>query len=329
MSETTFNGTTADDRVLPFQVEQTGVRGRMVRLGELVDDILTRHDYPVPVGQLLGEALALTALLGEALKFEGTLTLQTQGDGPVALLVTTFTTPGGLRGYAQVDEDAYTALEASGADLDTAALMGKGHFALTIDPKRDMDRYQGIVALDGTGLAEAAHEYFRQSEQIATSIKLAVGQIESAGAGAVWRAGGIMIQHLAADGGIQDEKEREARINAGEAKTVLTDGGEDVEEAWGRAAILLGTAEDHELLDPMVAPEQLLFRLYHEDGVRVYEPLALNRQCRCSQERSRNILRSFPLEDIQDMAEDGKLTVKCEFCNEVYDFDAETLDPLD
>jgi len=328
MTEAQRHTITHDDHVLPFQVEKTGVRGRMVRLGDLVNDILTRHDYPVPVSRLLGEALALAALLGEALKFDGTLTIQAQGNGPVGLLVTTFTSPGAMRGYAQVDEKMYAALEAAEDDISTGALLGKGHLALTIDPGGDMDRYQGIVALHGTGLTEAAHEYFRQSEQIATSIKLAVGQIASAGEGPIWRAGGIMIQHLAADGGIQDEREREARIQAGEIEETLTESGEDVEEAWNRAAILLETTEDHELLDPMVAPEQLLFRLYHEDGVRVYEPRALSRVCRCSQDRSQGILRSFPIENLREMAEDGRLSVKCEFCNEVYDFDAETLEPL-
>lgn len=318
-----------DDLVLPFQVEETGVRGRLVRLGDLVNDVLTRHDYPAPVSRLLGEALALTALLGESLKFDGTLIVQAQGSGPVSLLVTNFTSPGGMRGFAQVDPETYAALEQSGVELNTGTLLGKGHLALTIDPGGDMDRYQGIVALHGESLAEAAHEYFRQSEQIATSIKLSVGRIEVAGEGPKWRAGGIMIQHLAVEGGIQDEREREARLNAGELKKVLTAGGEDVEEAWNRAAILLGTAEDHELLDPLVAPEQLLFRLYHEDGVRVYEPRDLTRVCRCSLERSQDILRSFPIEELREMADDGRLTVKCEFCNETYDFDAQTLDPIE
>jgi len=329
MNERPGEFSSSDDRVLPFQVEQTGVRGRIVRLGDLVDDILTRHDYPEAVSRVLGEALALTALLGESLKFEGVLTVQAQGDGPVGLLVTSFTSPGALRGFAQVDANMYGLLESSGAPLTTGTLLGKGHLALTIDPGGDMDRYQGIVALHGESLAEAAHEYFRQSEQIATSIKLAVGRIEAAGEGPAWRAGGIMIQHLAAEGGIQDEREREARLKAGELKPALTDGGEDVEEAWSRAAILLDTVEDHELLDPMVPPEELLYRLYHEDGVRVYEARGLSRECRCSQTRSQNILKSFPHEELKEMAEDGKLSVKCEFCNETYEFDAETLDPVD
>ncbi len=318
---------TGDDLVLPFQVEQTGVRGRVVRLGELVDDILTRHEYPALVSELLGEALALAALLGESLKFDGTLTIQAQGDGPVGLLVTSFTSPGGMRGFAQVDGPAFDAFVAANPDASPAMLLGKGHLALTIDPASDLERYQGIVALWGESLTDAAHEYFRQSEQIATSIKLAVGQVENAGEEATWRAGGIMVQHLAAEGGIQDEAERAARIKAGESKA-LSPGGEDVEEAWARAEILLATTKDHELLDPLVSPEQLLYRLFHEDGVRVFEARELTRQCRCSEERSQSILKSFTVDEVKEMVVDGQLSVRCEFCNQTYYFDPTTLEAV-
>ncbi len=317
-----------DDLVLPFRVETTGVRGRIVRLGPMVDDILTRHDYPEPVSRLLGEALALTALLGEALKFEGTLTIQAQGKGPVGLLVTSFTTPGGMRGFAQVDDESYSEFVEAKPDPSSAELLGKGHLALTIEPEGDMDRYQGIVALKGESLSEAAHEYFRQSEQIATSVKLAVGRVATAEAGSQWRAGGLMIQHLAAEGGIRDEAEREAQIAAGEDIELLTPGGEDVEEAWNRAVTLMETAEDHEMLDPLLSPENLLYRLFHEDGVRVYEPRGVERVCKCSSERSHGLLKSFADQDIGSMVEDGKLRVTCEFCSETYLFDPETLEPV-
>lgn len=315
-----------DDLVLPFQIEATGVRGRIVRLGPLVQDVLTRHAYPEPVARLLGEALSLVALLGVSLKFDGTLVLQTQGDGPVGLLVANFTSPGGIRGYAQVDHEALAALgdKADGA----GALLGKGHLALTIDPGGDMDRYQGIVALQGQSLSDAAHEYFQQSEQIATSIKLAVGSVAT-GAEPAWRAGGIMIQHLAVEGGIVDEREREARAEARQRDDLAAAQGEEAEEEWARAVALLETTEDHELLDPTVAPETLLYRLFHEDGVRVFDHHDVERVCRCSMERSRGILKSFPKEEISDMAEDGLLRVRCEFCNSEYAFDPETLEPRD
>lgn len=315
-----------DDIVLPFQIEATGVRGRVARLGPLVDDVLTRHAYPEPVGRMLGEALTLAGLLGVSLKFEGSLILQTQSDGPVGLMVASYTSPGGLRGYAQVDREAFDALAPQ--NHDAAHLLGKGHLALTIDPGGDMDRYQGIVALDGTSLAEAAHEYFRQSEQIATSIKLAVGTIDT-GAGSQWRAGGIMIQHLAVEGGIVDEREARARAEAEEKQAQLTEAGEPVENAWERATVLLDTAEDHELLDPTLAPETLLYRLFHEDGVRVFDHHDMERVCRCSADRSRGILKSFPSDDIAEMVEDGLLRVRCEFCNTEYAFDPDTLDEVE
>ncbi len=309
----------SDDLVLPFQIETTGVRGRVARLGPLVEDILTRHAYPDPVARLLGEALALVALLGVSLKFNGTLVLQTQCDGPVSLLVASFTSPGGIRGFAQFDEAALKALEddAQGA----GRLLGNGHLALTIDPGGEMDRYQGIVALKGQSLADAAHEYFRQSEQIATAIKLSVGSVATSD-GQAWRAGGIMIQHLAVEGGIIDERERAARAEAeGGVNT-------DAEEAWGRAVALLQTTEDHELLDPTLTPQELLYRLFHEDGVRVFEAHPVARVCRCSVSRSRGILKSFPAEEKSDMIEEGLLRVRCEFCNSEYCFDPDTLEPV-
>lgn len=314
-----------DDLVLPFQIEATGVRGRIVRLGPLVEDVLNRHAYPEPVARLLGEALALVALLGVSLKFDGTLVLQTQGDGPVGLLVANYTSPGGIRGFAQVDHEALSAL---GDSADGAgALLGKGHLALTIDPGGDMDRYQGIVALTGQSLSDAAHEYFQQSEQIATSIKLSIGTVANGG-GETWRAGGIMIQHLAVEGGIVDEREREARAEA-RARDDMSGRDDSAEEEWGRAVALLETTEDHELLDPLVAPETLLYRLFHEDGVRIFEAHDMERVCRCSMERSRGLLRSFPQEEFADMIEEGLLRVRCEFCNTEYAFDPETLEPQD
>jgi len=329
MSETINQEDVQDDMVLPFQVETTGVRGRIVRLGPLVDDILNRHDYPEPVSRLLGEALALTALLGEALKFEGTLTIQAQGDGVVSVMVTSFTTPGGLRGFAQIDQSAYG--EALKGDLNPSSvdLLGKGHLALTIDPEGDMKRYQGIVALHGESLAEAAHEYFRQSEQIATLVKLSVGRVKTADNDGQWRAGGLMIQHLAVEGGHQDEKEREARLKSEDGIAVLTPGGEDVEEAWARASALTETTEDHEMLDPLLSPEQLLYRLFHEDGVRVYDPLPLKRVCKCSSEKSQDLLKSFVDQDITSMVVNGRVEVTCEFCSSTYLFDPETLDQIE
>ncbi len=311
-----------DDLVQPFQIEGLGIRGRVIRLGPLVDKVLTRHNYPEPVSRMLGEALALTAMIGSALKFKGRFTLQTNGKGPVSMLVADFWTAedngvGHLRGYALMDDERLAESIAAGR-VSTADLLGEGHLAMTIDQGADMERYQGIVELGAGGLSAAAHEYFASSEQIATRIRLAAGplfQREADGhAGTTWRAGAIMIQHIARDGGLTGHRETE------DAKPPT-----DEEENWNRASILLGTVEDHELLDPALASTRLLYRLFHEDGVRVYDPSDVAFGCHCSRERMGSVIRSFGVEEIDDMAEDGVIEATCEFCSEVYLFAADEL----
>jgi len=317
-------GQSGDDIVLPFQIEGLNVRGRVVRLGALVDRVLSSHAYPEPVSRVLGEALALTSMLGTALKFSGRLTLQTQGDGPLSTLVADYETDetgearGRLRGHAIFDEARLADYLAQGR-TGAGALLGTGYLAMTIDQGVDMERYQGIVALNSEGLAASAHEYFANSEQIATRIRLASGSLyrrDVAGHGASsWRAGAIMVQHLAEDGGLTGHHEDEDQSRP------LT----DEEENWNRAAILLDTVEDHELLDPDLAPQRLLFRLFHEDGVRAYDTENLVFGCRCSQERMAEVLRSFGDTEIEDMAQDGTIEVKCEFCSTVYLYSSEEL----
>lgn len=312
-----------DDLVLPFQIEGLGIRGRIVRLGPLVDRVLTQHDYPEPVSRMLGEALALTAMIGAALKFEGRFTLQAQSKGPVRLLVADYETPdrefphGRLRGYAQMDDDLVAESIAAGKS-STGDLLGEGYLALTIDQGADMERYQGIVALDPVGLLESAHEYFASSEQVATTMHMAAGplfQRDAEGhAHTSWRAGAIMIQHIASDGGLTGHHETD------EPREPTTD-----EENWNRATILLNTVEDHELLDPALAPSHLLFRLFHEDGVRAFAPVHVDFACRCSAERTRAVLGSFADEEIDEMTEDGIVEVKCEFCSQVYRFEPDEL----
>jgi molecular chaperone Hsp33 len=187
----------ADDLVQPFQIEATSLRGRLVRLGPVVDTILTRHDYPEPVATLLGEAIAVAVLLAGALKYEGVFTLQTKGDGPVRLLVADVTSAGAVRGYAQYD--AAQLAKAAGAKMMASVprLLGAGHIAFTVDQGEHTERYQGIVELQGATLAECAHHYFRQSEQLQAGIKTAIGRDPASGA---WRAGGIMLQRLRARG---------------------------------------------------------------------------------------------------------------------------------
>jgi molecular chaperone Hsp33 len=307
-----------DNLVLPFQTVASGVSGRVVRLGGTVDDILSRHAYPDAVSQALGEALALTAMLGSQLKFSGKLILQTKTDGPLGFIVVNHEDPGFLRGYASFDAERLAALTpANGAPVPQGAVLGTGHLAMTIDPGGDMDRYQGIVALDNNTLSGAALEYFRQSEQLPTFIKLAVARHFSGGVWR-WRAGGLMLQHLTAEGG-DTIPERDDGEDSG---WVL--GADD--DNWRRVEMLASTVEDHELLDPMLSPERLLYRLFHEEGVTVAPPLPIAMRCRCARETVGVFLKSFGAEELTDMRDpDGTITVTCEFCTTPYRFSGEDL----
>ena len=304
-----------DDRVLPFAVEPLDIRGRVARLGPALDAILSRHAYPAPVARLLGEAATLTALLGAALKLEGRFQLQTRGDGPVDMIVVDFDAPDRLRAFARFDAARIAAL--SPADGRGADLMGAGHLAFTIEQGGDFSRYQGVVPLTGQGLEAAAHEYFRQSEQIPTFVRLAVAQSVTA-AGSAWRAGGLMIQFLPTS----PERQRQADIDPGDAPpgAVVHEVPED--DAWTEAKALAATVEDHELVDPTLSSERLLYRLFHERGVKVFEARPIADLCRCSDERVRGMLRGFtPQERGEMVGDDGRIGVTCEFCStkRVYD----------
>jgi molecular chaperone Hsp33 len=295
-------GIPEDDLILPFQAEQADVTGRLVKLGPVVDTILSRHAYPEAVSQLLGEAVALTALLGAALKFEGKFILQASTDGPVDLLVADYQVPGGLRGYARFSPEQLAALPPDGR------LLGEGHLAMTIDRGLDTERYQGVVPLEGESLTEAADTYFRQSEQLPTFIRLAVARHYRAGAtdgqGWTWRAGGLLVQKLTREGG-----------RAGARAAAFA------EEDWTRAKALAETVEDHELLDPMLPPDRLLYRLFHEEQVRAFHAIPLESYCSCSKARVEELLRRFSAEDLAEMVVDGEVWVTCEFCNNRYRFD--------
>lgn len=306
----------ADNLVLPFEVKPLGVRGRLVRLGAVVDDILHRHDYPAPVSAVLAEAVALTAMLGSSLKFEGKFILQTRTDGPVDLLVADYVSPGKVRGYARCDRARVEAMEKP----SEAELLGKGYLAMTVDQGVDMDRYQGIVPLDGGDLTQAAHTYFAQSEQIPTRVKLAAGPLLERGAKSEsWRAGAIMVQHLPRHGGVSP-----LPFSSGDAPEGAEERVQEVDD-WVKARLLLDTTEDHEMLDPLLRPEGLLYRLYHEDGVTAYPAMGLERHCTCSKSAVTEMLRRFPPEDRADMVKDGRIEVVCEFCSSVYRFDPSEL----
>ena len=311
-----------DDAVLPFQVDALDARGRAVQLGPLLDTLLSRHDYPEPVARLLAEVVVLTVLLGTSLKFEGKFIVQTQTDGPVDMLVADFSTPSDVRAYARFDEQGVAEAVARGADAPEA-LLGKGILALTIDQGRYTQRYQGIVALDGTSLEGVARQYFRQSEQIPTELRIAVGRLHepgSAGADARWRAGGLIAQFLPDD----PRRMRQPDLPGGDDPNGAIE--ENADDAWEEVRALVGTVTDAELTDPGVAAERLLYRLFNERGVRVYPANAVRDECSCSREAITGVIAGFTPDERADATEDGRITVRCEFCATVYEFDPSDFD---
>lgn len=307
----------ADDVVIPFAVTPLDVRGRLVRLGPALDILLGNHGYPADVARAVGEAAALTALLGTALKFEGRFQLQTRTDGVIDMLVVDFDAPDRLRAFARFDAEKLEAARATG-NATPAGLLGKGHLAFTIDQGADMSRYQGLVALEGQGLEAAAHEYFLRSEQIPTLVRLAVGEILGAGANGHWRAGGLIVQFLPDS----PERRRMADLPPGDAPSGAQVDEFREDDAWSEARALAATVEDHELVDPNLSSERLLYRLFHERGVTVFEPSVLRHACRCSRDGIQTMLKRFTKEERRDMVgEDGRIGVTCEFCGVKRDFD--------
>uniref|UniRef100_Q07GY3 Hsp33 protein n=1 Tax=Rhodopseudomonas palustris (strain BisA53) TaxID=316055 RepID=Q07GY3_RHOP5 len=301
-----------DDAALPFAVDSLDLRGRLTRLGPALDEILTKHDYPAPVGKLLGEAIVLATLLGSSLKFDGRFLLQTQTDGPVSFMVVDFKLPAQIRAYARFDKARLT------DGLDSGALLGHGHLAMTIDQGADMSRYQGLVALTGGSLEDAAHEYFLRSEQIPTKVRLAVGEEWRGGDGPKhrWRAGGMLLQFLPKS----EDRLRQADLHPGDAPEGVTPHVVGEDDAWVEGQSLIATVEDIELIDPDLSGERLLYRLFHERGVRVYPPLPLRAQCSCSRDAVAAMLANFEAKDRAEMVKDGKVEVTCEFCSSVYQF---------
>jgi molecular chaperone Hsp33 len=307
-----------DDTILPFAVKALDLRGRIVRLGAAVDTILTSHDYPAPVAKLLGEAIVLTVMLGSALKFEGRFILQTQSDGPVRMLVVDFTSPDKVRACARFDGERVAAAIAADA-AEPGKLLGHGHLAMTIDQGPEMSRYQGLVPLEGGDLEAAAHEYFSRSEQIPTRVRLAVAEEFRAGADGPrrhWRAGGILLQFLPNS----IERSRQADLDPGDAPPGTQTHVVPEDDAWVEGRSLIATVNDIELIDPALSSEQLAYRLFHERGVRVFRDAPVQAQCSCSRSGVETMLRSFPQADRDDMVEDGRITVTCEFCSSTYVF---------
>ncbi len=310
-------GPAGDDAVRPFEVAAIDVRGRIIQMGPVLDTILARHDYPPTVARLLAEATVLAVLLGSSLKFDGKFIMQTKTDGPVDMLVVDYRTNGGIRAYARFDGAAVAAAEAAGASRP-GELLGRGTLAMTVDQGAHMNRYQGIVPLEGEDLEEVAHTYFRQSEQIPTRVRLAVAEMHVREGDRLhhgWRAGGILVQFLPD----APERMRQPDLPGGDGPEEAMAFDED--DAWKEAQALVGTVQDDELTDPGVPVETLLFRLFHERGVRVYRAAEIRDECSCSRERVAGLLASFSAEEIDESTEDGVITVTCEFCSKKYQFD--------
>ena len=304
------------EAVLPFQVRKLDLRGRMVRLGPSIDIMLAGHDYPAAVATLLAETLTLAAILASSIKYDGIFTLQIRGSGPVRLIVTDVTSQGNLRGYAEFDRAAVRAVVDAAPKLDNPVqrLLGAGNLAFTVDQGANTDRYQGVVPLEGGTVAECAHAYFRQSEQLLTGIKIAVAAPDPAAGRPGWRAGGLMVQRL--PGSLTPDGYASADPD-------------EAEDNWRRAVILLSTASDAELVDRELPITELVWRLYHEDAPEAFPVRHLQFGCRCSRERIVSVLRSFPRAEIEAMKEnDEAVLVKCEFCATEYRFDDADLDAI-
>jgi len=318
----------ADDTILPFEVAALDLRGRVVRLGPAVDEILSRHDYPAPVASLLGEAIALAALFGSALKFDGRFILQTQTDGPVRMLVVDYATGGKIRACARFDKNRVASAIAE-KRVFAGDLLGQGHLAMTIDQGGDMSRYQGVVALEGGGLEDAAHEYFRRSEQIPTRVRLAVAEEFRSDQNEKlrhhWRAGGILLQFLPK----ASERMRVVDLDPGDAPEGVAAPAVDEDDAWVEGRSLIETVEDLELIDPSLSTEKLVYRLFHERGVRVFNSAPVVAQCSCSRDSVEAMLQSFSQDDRDHMVENDKIAVTCEFCSQTYIFDPEDVRQTD
>lgn len=297
----TGNRAMNDNFYQSFQLESSHIRGRIVRLGSELDSILSAHDYPPDVLHLTGETLTLGILLSSMLKYEGIFTLQTKGDAAVTMLVADMTSGGNIRACAAFDKDK---IADATYKSNRAELLGHGYMAFTVDQGEHTDRYQGIVELKPESLVASVQNYFTQSEQIATGMMLAVGKVDGK-----WRACGIMVQQMPED---------TATYNRDEKSNVD-------EDDWRRTMILLSSVKDEELLSAELGAEDLLFRLFHEEGVRVFDERRLQKACRCSAERVEGILSTMAQDDIDEITVDGKITMTCEFCSKDYILDPDNI----
>lgn len=292
------------DNCVSFHIDNGAFRGRLVRLDSVINTILEKHKYPLPVSAVLAESSALAVLLASALKYDGLFTLQIQGNGPVPLVVIDVTSDGKVRACARFDEERLKKsqhLRKTDDQIEPAPhFLGEGFLAFTVDQGPDTELYQGIVDLQGKTLSECALRYFKQSEQIDTDLKLffhTPGQ-----EGKDWYAAGIMIQKIPEIGGKIKENE-------------------EISESWDEAKIFMESLKDDEVFNAGLTSENILTRLFHTHSLAVTESKAYRFGCRCSREKLRDTLASFKPEEIDAMCENGKISATCHFCSENYVYD--------
>jgi len=297
----------SDNFTQTFQLENTNLRGRIVKMGSELDDILTAHDYPLPISHLVAEISTLALALSSMLKYEGIFTLQANGDGPLHMLVADVTSQGVVRACATFDEERFQTSREQVSALKTtesaqnhlAQYLGKGYIAFTVDQGKNTERYQGIVELKGSSLIDCVQHYFTQSEQIGTGIKMVAGKRDDK-----WRSCAIMLQHMP-----EDEKNMQAGM------------GNLEEDDWRRSMILMDSCTEDECLDKDLDANELLFRLFHEEGVRVYDRQEVTKGCRCDKQRVENVLFTMSKDDLGYMDKNGIISMTCEFCSKTYQFD--------
>ena len=312
-----------DDSVLPFQLDVSGIRGRVARLDGVLDQVLKQHAYPPLIEALVAEAALLTALIGQAVKLRWKLSLQIRGNGPARLIATDYYgptedgAPARIRAYASYDADR---LDHSAPPFSQ---IGKGYFAVMLDQGEGMVPYQGFTPIAGASLSACAETYFAQSEQLPTRFQVKAGLAQEPGVAARWRAGGVMLQHMPQEGGT-------VAADAGSGEGGLLShadilAGEESEN-WTRANILLDTVEEMELIGPLLSPTDLLIRLFHEEGPRAFDAQPVRFGCSCSPDKVRQTMSIYSQKDIGKMTTaEGIVTADCQFCGAHYEFDPKTL----
>lgn len=311
-----------DDTVLPFQLDASGIRGRVARLDGVLDQVLKQHAYPSVIEALVAETALLTALIGQAVKLRWKLSLQVRGKGPARLIATDYYGPTEDGEPARIR--AYASYDAERLDLkaDPFSQIGEGYFAVMIDQGEGMVPYQGFTPIAGKSLSDCAQTYFAQSEQIPTRFALAYGESAEPGRPLHWRGGGIMLQHMPAVGGVAADQ------GSGEGGLLthadILGGAES--DNWNRANILLDTVEELEMIGPSVPPTDLLVRLFHEEGPRVFDAQPVRFGCSCNEEKVRSTMSIYSQKDIARMTtEAGVVTADCQFCGAHYEMDPRTL----